>query len=120
MGAPPAPWRRRDVDAAQEDVALAHHLQDCLSWRGVVSATQAGHRGRADALPTPLPVLGRERPVVVLPDRALCLPTFSVCCFVLLAMTDVNHLIVNTARLGGIGTGISEPSKRVPIFVGLF
>ena len=30
----------------------------------------------------PLPVLGRKRPVVVLPDRALCLPTFSVCCFV--------------------------------------
>ena len=33
--------------------------------------------GRTDALPDPLPVLGRERPVVVLPDRALCLPTFS-------------------------------------------
>ena len=51
--------------AAQEDVALAHHLQDCLSCRvatgvmapGRVSATQAGRRGRADALPPPLVAL---------------------------------------------------------------
>ena len=115
MGAPPAPWRRRDVDAAQEDVALAHHLQDCLSWRvatgvmapGRVSATQAGRRGRADALPPPLLVLGRERPVGVLACRALCLPTLSVCCFVLLVPTWLLY------RVPRVSPGVTAPNLRL-------
>ena len=59
-----------------------------------------------------VPSGGVTRQGVVLTDLQCVL-----LCFI---STDVNHLTVNTARLGGIGTGISEPSKRVPIFVGLF